>query len=44
MKPRESITDMFSRFTEIVNGLAYQGQPIYGPMEVNKLLRRLSKD
>jgi len=35
---------MFSRFTEIVNGLAYQGQPISGPMKVNKLLRGLSKD
>lgn len=44
MKPRESIIDMFSRFTEIVNGLEYQGQPISALMKVNKLLRGLSKD
>ncbi|XP_071723927.1 uncharacterized protein [Rutidosis leptorrhynchoides] len=44
MKPGESITDMFSRFTDIVNGLENQGQPISDPMKVNKLLRGLSKD
>lgn len=44
MRPGESITDMFSRFTEIVNGLENQGQPISDPMKVNKLLRGLSKD
>lgn len=44
MKPGESTTDMFSHFTEIVNDLEYQGQPISGPMKVNKLLRGLSKD
>ncbi|XP_071724666.1 uncharacterized protein [Rutidosis leptorrhynchoides] len=44
MKPGESITDMFSRFTDIVNGLENQGQKISDPMKVNKLLRGLSKD
>lgn len=44
MKSGESITDMFSHFTEIVNVLAYHEQPISGQMKVNKLLRGLSKD
>jgi len=44
MKLGESITDMFSRYTEIVNGLEYQGQPISGLIKVNKLLCGLSKD
>lgn len=44
MKEGESITDMFSRFTEITNGLAYQGHPVEGQMKVNKLLRGLTSE
>jgi len=44
MKLEKSITDMFNRFTNIVNGLAYQGQPISDPMKVNKILQGLSKE
>lgn len=39
MKPDESVTDMFSRFTDIVNGLAYLGQPVSDAMKVTKILR-----
>ena len=42
MKPDESITDMYDRFTDIVNGLAYQGQPVPDALKVNKLLRGLT--
>jgi len=44
MKSNESMIAMFSRFTDIINNLAQQGQPVPDPMKVNKIPRRLSKE
>ena len=43
MKSGESVANMHNRFANIVNGLAYQGEPVLDVMKVNKLLRELSK-
>lgn len=44
MKPDELFTDMFSRFTNIVNGVAYQGRQILSGEKVNNLLQAISKE
>lgn len=44
MKPKEFITDMFSSFIEIVNGLVYQGQPISRPIRETQRIMPLSED
>ena len=43
MKSKESITDMFTRFTDIVNGLKSLGRSYPNSEQVRKILRSLPK-
>lgn len=44
MKPDESITDMSNKFTNIINGVAYQGKLISYEKKLNKFLEGFSKE
>ena len=43
MKPKESVANMYDIFTDIVNGLAYQGQLVPHALKGNKLLGGLTQ-
>ena len=43
MKPSETIGDMYTRFTDVVNGLRALGKCFLNSELVNKILRSLSK-
>ena len=44
MKPSETIVDMYTRFTDVVNGLKALGKCFSNFELVNKILRSLSKN
>ena len=44
MKNDESISEMFTRFTNIINGLKSLGKPYTNPKNVRKILRSLPKN
>lgn len=43
MKEGESIHDMYTKFSSIINELQYLGEPIHPSKQVNKILRILPK-